>query len=1723
MNFLLQFRRLYLVAFRDFQDKVDLSDEMVKFLDGPMPPASVLVPKGKGQAAQAAAAAAAARAAAVAAAVAALQQDEPEEQETKEEEPAPPEAIPAPETTQPDATVAEPIVAAIEPVAPPAPEVPVAPPLPAAFEEPEVPAAPAAHVAAPAPVVPALPAAMQPTTTTTHPGIGAKIKVYSRERRGWKIAFVTSHLPSGLHGIEYLDGRVDQVDLSDIRWQMISPAPEGDVPEVPIVQQLPSAASEEKKGEENQEKKKQSASEEKAEEKKQGEDEEKKVERPAPPQQLKSPAADKEKETGAEPDPHKDDATPKDKARKESDRIEQVDDAVVPQADDGPSISGGALRSSRRLAKKTTAGGSATQESKPEPPVIVEVVQPLRYKAKLARDDGVERARQLTRSLKSLFPNVKPIFGESKSRGDIDAALIKIASKGAPEITYKGTWWESLPRILHWAQGVIDGAPGKGAQDAAKTVHLSDNVVEINRAALHALGMFPDSWPAPFEPSSLRKANAKALEERNRPMKQEKGKTKGKSGTTGKTGAVKTEEKKEEQEKEVGPPPPPPPAAGTAFGVPGQRSTRRSRNHDDELYSLPDVVIPCEVRPPGKRKASTETALKKESVAVDHKAGDKDEKVEGDVEGTAQQKDGEEVQEKAGDVQVAENKEISAPKSSVAVAVAEVVAVEPSAEAKQNEDAPAPEAEVAKESFSEDKTHQDTLANGAINPPSSAPVAAAPALSLPSPVPSAAAAAAIPQPQPPPAALQPNEPAPCTEVPALSVEVIQRLVAAPPGQDQLPGDTFPHPSSTSLIPLALPTEVVPWGQDRLALAVRHVLAIAKAHRDRWVSPQRIVTLAQQSFSKRGLKEISLAQTAMAYLGNTTFDGWAIHRVEQPQGGMYYLTEEAEVPTPVEESGNGIVAVGGDAAVPSSSVPVLHSAVPSTVAVGMPMPGIEPVAVLDVGVTTAHGVESLWEPAAEAGPSTATAADVPEAMEVGYRMPDAGPTLKSVAASEVESMPVVEAGPAEDAAAEGWVDSVLAPDVPMEDIAMDRRNEEMLLAEVVVEPQEGTSAEAVELMTVAVDTVVEKEAAATDMEIEAEEPREEPAAEVEVPEVGTGAPEEVAMVVEQGESKEEKAGTIRHAKRKRGEPLPQVAVSELPLPEDQTQLGALPNGKPNKLEEEEEGKADEVAKTNTDDKIDVLESNGVDATATTTPPLDLLKETPQTKGKSTTFKLRLQSTPATEVAAAEAPEPVASQLVAPSDTTIAAEDPSMPLPVVPARVAYPGALPPAVHAGQASSSFLPLAPRALTQRTQGQQEAVDAALALALTPVAPLPPIVPVNLPPGVTPPAPPQLPPWMHLEPGADIPLPPTSQAAKAQVSRDLHHLFTAVLKVYAPQVAKLAAERAAAVAGERAATRVLKLKQLPDEVQVLRDTKHFQKVCSGETLAAAGIGGGGGQQVESELPPAGMLRLWCKLAMPPELATPAVAPTRFGRKFLPVDPPAELIVLPGDATLGQFMEAVTQLYRGMYRMCTEFTVMEVVSGLQAPSAAEPEPETETQQDDSVLPNGNHTTSSARAPPKKQHVAKAAKHTTHHPSLAAWDPSMPLAPLIPKEPPPISAALATIAPTSGGGAGSACAHGSAGHASGSAGGAAGGGASPLVPTVIVAGVGLDTSAVWLHAGGPEDWIVACSCGTRDDDGEAMVACDMCEIWYHTRCVAVPDDCSSYICAHCQKRASRIVL
>jgi hypothetical protein len=58
--------------------------------------------------------------------------------------------------------------------------------------------------------------------------------------------------------------------------------------------------------------------------------------------------------------------------------------------------------------------------------------------------------------------------------------------------------------------------------------------------------------------------------------------------------------------------------------------------------------------------------------------------------------------------------------------------------------------------------------------------------------------------------------------------------------------------------------------------------------------------------------------------------------------------------------------------------------------------------------------------------------------------------------------------------------------------------------------------------------------------------------------------------------------------------------------------------------------------------------------------------------------------------------------------------------------------------------------------------------------------------------------------------------------------------------------------------------------------------------------------------------------------------------------------------------------------------------------------------------------------------------------------------------------------------------------------------------------------------GVENSTVRCICGTEDDDGERMVACDICDVWQHTHCLGIEDIeaiLPRYICRGCKVSTS----
>lgn len=71
--------------------------------------------------------------------------------------------------------------------------------------------------------------------------------------------------------------------------------------------------------------------------------------------------------------------------------------------------------------------------------------------------------------------------------------------------------------------------------------------------------------------------------------------------------------------------------------------------------------------------------------------------------------------------------------------------------------------------------------------------------------------------------------------------------------------------------------------------------------------------------------------------------------------------------------------------------------------------------------------------------------------------------------------------------------------------------------------------------------------------------------------------------------------------------------------------------------------------------------------------------------------------------------------------------------------------------------------------------------------------------------------------------------------------------------------------------------------------------------------------------------------------------------------------------------------------------------------------------------------------------------------------------------------------------------------------------------LCVRGISIDLCTPLKYQGGSDNWKVRCECGAQDDDGERMVACDICEVWQHTRCCGIDDSETVpplFVCSGC---------
>lgn len=156
---------------------------------------------------------------------------------------------------------------------------------------------------------------------------------------------------------------------------------------------------------------------------------------------------------------------------------------------------------------------ASSQQTLASPPRVVTKI--LRYKAHLSRpQDNIERARQLSRALKALFPAAKEYLGQGKTRKELDTAFEALVGDGVPKPTYRGEWWEYLYIILQWAQSVVDNLGSGEALNASRTIDSAINndgkVIEIDVDVLHDLGLYPENWPIPLTAEGVRRSNVQA-------------------------------------------------------------------------------------------------------------------------------------------------------------------------------------------------------------------------------------------------------------------------------------------------------------------------------------------------------------------------------------------------------------------------------------------------------------------------------------------------------------------------------------------------------------------------------------------------------------------------------------------------------------------------------------------------------------------------------------------------------------------------------------------------------------------------------------------------------------------------------------------------------------------------------------------------------------------------------------------------------------------------------------------------------------------------------------------------------------------------------------------------------------------------------------------------------------------------------------------------------------
>lgn len=110
----------------------------------------------------------------------------------------------------------------------------------------------------------------------------------------------------------------------------------------------------------------------------------------------------------------------------------------------------------------------------------------LHYIAAPARDDPVERARQLSRVLRALLPHSRPLFVDIKTKGALEVAFQALVGREGPQPEYGAAWFQYVRTLLDWCHRAVGKGPGQPA--ASSAVRKVGNEVTIDRHLLRNLG-----------------------------------------------------------------------------------------------------------------------------------------------------------------------------------------------------------------------------------------------------------------------------------------------------------------------------------------------------------------------------------------------------------------------------------------------------------------------------------------------------------------------------------------------------------------------------------------------------------------------------------------------------------------------------------------------------------------------------------------------------------------------------------------------------------------------------------------------------------------------------------------------------------------------------------------------------------------------------------------------------------------------------------------------------------------------------------------------------------------------------------------------------------------------------------------------------------------------------------------------------------------------------------